>query len=208
MKTHLLSKSLRMVGATVAVAFSAFIINAQPPPANGGPGNPPPTNGNPPATSMNPFVGGVPAGPGPVIGISSPGSNNPAPAPEPAPAPAPAPAHPAPLWGSPWWNGWNTAGPTVVVSPSVNVTNFNNGNIRVLCCGYDAMGVWRTFPLYVNYQYNGVNYNVTVLNAWDPWTDQWNQGIDVQAFSTDYTLRGVNYNYYVVLSYGTFYFNL
>lgn len=122
------------------------------------------------------------------------------------PPPAPAPS-PAPMWGSPWWEGWNQS-PTVTVSPSVSLNNFNSGTIKVVACGYDAQGVWRVLPLYVQYNYNGVNYNVTVLNAWDPWTDMWNRGVDVQAFATDYTLKGVNYNYYVVLSYGTFYFNL
>ena len=74
--------------------------------------------------------------------------------------------------------------------------------------GYDAMGVWRVLPLVVSYQYNGVQYNVNVLNAWNPWTDQWDKGVDQQAFSTDYVLRNVTYDFYVPLSFGTFYFNL
>lgn len=121
--------------------------------------------------------------------------------------PIPQPGPPPSMWGSPWWNGWNTS-PSVVISPSITIDGTNSGNMKVIACGYDAQGVWRVLPLYVNYNYNGVNYNVTVLNAWDPWTDMWNKGVDVQAFATDYTLRGVNYNYYVVLSFGTFYFNL
>lgn len=144
-------------------------------------------------------------GPGPAPGFGmSPGM---APTPNGPGAPAPPPPSPAALWGSPWWNGWNQS-PTVTVSPSVTIDNLNSGRMKVIACGYDAQGVWRVLPLYVQYNYNGVNYNVTVLNAWDPWTDMWNNDVDVQAFITDYTLRGVNYNYYVVLSYGTFYFNL
>lgn len=115
--------------------------------------------------------------------------------------------NPAARWGSPWWNGWN-ATPTPTAGPSVTIDGLNSGKMNVVACGYDAEGVWRVLPLYIHYNFNGVNYDVTVINAWDPWTDMWNQGVDVQAFITDYTLRGINYNYYVVLSYGTFYFNL
>lgn len=124
------------------------------------------------------------------------------------PGPSPmSPPQPPSAWGSPWWNGWNPS-PTVVNSPSVNIGNLNNGRMKVIACGYDAMGVWRVLPLYVSYRYNGINYNVNVINAWDPWTDMWNRGVDVQAFSTNYVLKGVTYDYYVVLSFGTFYFNL
>lgn len=124
------------------------------------------------------------------------------------PPPPPQPAdNPAAVWGSPWWNGWNSS-PTPVESPSVSIDGLNNGKMNVIACGYDAQGIWRVLPLFVQYDYNGVNYAVTVINAWDPWTNMWNRGVDVQAFITDYTLRGVNYNYYVVLSFGTFYFNL
>lgn len=133
---------------------------------------------NPPF-QMNPMVGNAIGGPGPVIGISPAPSNSPMPESQPAPPPAPG-----------------------------NISNLNSGNMNVIACGYDAQGVWRVFPLYVQYDFNGVNYNVTVLNAWDPWTNMWNNDVDVQAFNTDYTLRGINYNFYVVLSYGTFYFNL
>lgn len=149
----------------------------------------------------------IPLGPGPVIStgnssLPAPGNSTPPTGPGPVMTPPPPSA-----WGSPWWNGWNPS-PTVVISPSVSTGNLNNGTMKVIACGYDAMGVWRVLPLYVSYNYNGINYNVNVINAWDPWTDMWNKGVDVQAFSTDYTLRGVNYNYYVVLSFGTFYFNL
>lgn len=121
-----------------------------------------------------------------------------------APAPPPSPSY----WGSPWYQGWNY-GPTVVVAPTVNNGNFTNqGTTKVIACGYDAMGVWRVLPLLVSYSWNGVQYDVYVLNAWNPWTNQWNKGVDVKAYNTDYTLRGTNYDYYVVLSFGTFYFNL
>lgn len=199
MNTNKIMKKLRFLSFIAGVTIGVSTISAQPAP------------GFPPGGGMQPMIGNAPAGPGPVIspGNSLPGpgtgSNlNPGPNPGPAPqAPPPAPS----VWGSPWWNGWNPS-PTVTVSPSVSVGNLNNGKIKVIACGYDAMGVWRVLPLYVSYNYNGINYNVTVLNAWDPWTDLWNRDVDVQAFSTNYTLRGVTYNYYVVLSFGTFYFNL
>lgn len=78
----------------------------------------------------------------------------------------------------------------------------------MMACGYDAMGVWRVLPLLVSYQYNGVQYNVTVINAWNPWVDQWDTNLNISAFNTNYILRGVTYDFYAVLSFGTFYFNL
>ena len=122
----------------------------------------------------------------------------------PGPSWSPGPGY----WGSPWYTGWGNS-PTIVVSPSINTGNFQNQGItKVVACGYDATGVWRVLPLVVSYQYNGVEYNVNVLNAWNPWTDQWDKGVDVQAFNTDYILRNVTYDFYAVLPYGTFYFNL
>lgn len=123
------------------------------------------------------------------------------------PAWNPGPPPPS-YWGSPWYTGYNPQ-PTIVVSPSVSIGNSTNqGTLKVIACGYDATGVWRVLPLYVSYQYDGVQYDVNVLNAWNPWTDQWDRGVDVQAFHTDYVLRNVTYGYYAVLSFGTFYFNL
>lgn len=140
--------------------------------------------------SFQPNIGGG-FGPGPVYGPSW----NPGP---------PPPTY----WGSPWYTGWNST-PSIVVSPSVSTGNFvNQGITRVIANGYDAMGVWRVLPLVVSYQYDGAQYDVTVLNAWNPWTDQWDKGLDVQAFNTNYILRNVTYDYYAVLSFGTFYFNL
>lgn len=118
----------------------------------------------------------------------------------------PGPPPPAPYWGSPWYDGWNYS-PNIVVSPSVS--NFQNqGTEKVIACGYDVTGVWRVIPLLVSYQYNGAQYSVNVLNAWNPWTRQWDKGVDEPAYNTDYWMRDVQYDFYTVLSTGTFYFNL
>ena len=102
-------------------------------------------------------------------------------------------------WGSPWGNpGGPLSGP--------NWTN--SGRMTVIGCGYDAQGIWRTVPLRVAYQYNGAQYNVTVLNAWNPWTDMWNMGVDQPAYNTSYYINGNTYNFYAPLSTGTYYFNL
>ncbi len=95
-------------------------------------------------------------------------------------------------WGSPWNPNWNV----------------DNGKATVVACGYDATGIWRIIPLNVIYNYNGVQYDVKVINAWDPWTRQWNADVDVTAVNTSYYLRGQNFDFYVVLSTGTYYFNL
>lgn len=119
---------------------------------------------------------------------------------------APAPGGMAPSnvgWGSPWGPGWAGGLP-----PVSSAAWQNNGVITVMACGYDAQGVWRVLPLRVAYSYNGIQYNVQVLNAWDPWTNMWNNGVDVPAVNTSYYLRGNTYNFYVVLSTGTYYFNL
>lgn len=118
------------------------------------------------------------------------------------------PAPPPSYWGSPWYNGWGNS-PSVVVSPSVSLGNFQNqGIIKVIANGYDATGVWRVLPMLVSYQWDGAQYDVNVLNAWNPWTDQWNRNLDIQAFNTNYILRNVTYDFYAVLPFGTFYFNL
>ena len=126
-----------------------------------------------------------------------------------APAPgAPAPPPPGyngpvggPMWGSPWNSGW---GGSVGYRPGWN----NNGYVTVTACGYDAQGIWRVIPLYVNYNYNGVQYNVTVVNAYNPWTDSWDDNVDMPAYNTSYYINGNNYNFYTPLSTGTYYFNL
>lgn len=109
-----------------------------------------------------------------------------------------------PGWGNNGmgWNpgpGWN--GP---MSPAF----VNQGTVNVIACGYDAQGVWRTLPLHVAYTYNGVDYDVTVLNAWNPLANTWNVGVDMPAYNTSYYMRGQTYNFYAPLSTGTYYFNL
>ncbi len=116
----------------------------------------------------------------------------------------PGPAAPS-NWGSPWNPG---PAPIIVNTPLSSPNWQNSGVTTVIACGYDSMGVWRTLPLRVSYSYNGIQYVVTVLNAWDPWTQSWNLGVDVPAVNTSYYLRGNNFNFYAVLSTGTYYFNL
>ena len=84
----------------------------------------------------------------------------------------------------------------------------NNGTLNVMATGYDSEGVLKQIPLVVSYSFNGINYNVTVLNAWNPYTETWNMGVDAPAFSTTYYMNGFTYNYYAPLALGTFYFNL
>lgn len=105
-----------------------------------------------------------------------------------------------PLQGPP--PGWN-------YNPQVPTPGWaNQGMIHVVACGYDARGVWRVLPLYVSYQWNGVQYSVTVMNAWNPWTQSWDNGVDMPAYNTSYYMRGINYNFYAPLTTGTYYFNL
>lgn len=85
---------------------------------------------------------------------------------------------------------------------------FNNGIAHVVGVGYDAQGVWETVPLIVQYQWDGAQYDLTVLDAWNPWTRAWDGRLDISAYQTQYSLRGVTYDWYVNLSTGTYYFNL
>lgn len=113
-----------------------------------------------------------------------------------------------PAWGSPWGGGWQ-ASPPVIVNPAPGLYGgMNNGICNVVGVGYDAQGVWRTVPMRVAYSWNGAQYNVQVLNAWNPWSDMWNRGVDAPAYNTTYYLRGGTYNFYVILPTGTYYFNL
>lgn len=162
---------------------------------------------------------GGPGGPGPVI--SAPGSpagiGQPAPPPPgptfgngPDPAPGsdvynPGPPVPQPPLAGP---GPAPLAPVVVGAPLSSPNWQNSGTTNVIACGYDAQGVWRTIPLRVSYNYNGAQYDVTVLSAWNPWTDSWNYGVDQPAFNTYYFLNGTYFNFYTNLSTGTFYFNL
>lgn len=108
---------------------------------------------------------------------------------------------------SPWYAGWDSS-PITSAGNSVSTNSRNQGVIKVIANGYDATGVWRVLPLVVSYKYNGVQYDVNVLNAWNPWTDQWDKGVDVPAYNTNFLLRNITYDFYAVLSFGTFYFNL
>lgn len=108
-------------------------------------------------------------------------------------------------WGSPWNNDWNNS-PTIIVNQTPSIPN--QGITKVVACGYDAQGIWRVLPLTVSFQYNGVDYDVYVINAWNPWTDQWDRGVDTPAYNTSYYLRGQEYDFYCILPTGTFYFNL
>lgn len=104
--------------------------------------------------------------------------------------------------GPPWNPGW------CPVNEYPGAEDVNQGNITVIGCGFDAMGVWQTVPMKVTYNYNGIRYDVVVNSAWNPWSKFWERGVDVPAVNTDWTMRGVTYKFYVVLSTGTFYFNL
>ena len=84
----------------------------------------------------------------------------------------------------------------------------NQGNLNVMATGYDSESVLVQIPLYVSYSFNGVQYDVTVLNSWNPYTQMWNDGVDTPAYNTNYYFNGFTYNYYVVLPSGTYYFNL
>ena len=174
--------------ATIIIPVAVMAQNSAPAPGSGGGFNPAPANGigwNPGGSSAPaPGSGGgfQPAGPGPGPG--------------------------GPAWGSPWGGGWQ-ASPSVVVNVNPGfVEGMNSGTCNVVGVGYDAQGVWRTIPMTVSYSWNGAQYNVTVLSAWNPWTDMWNRGIDDTAYNTSYFLNGETYNFYVPLSTGTFYFNL
>ena len=102
----------------------------------------------------------------------------------------------------PWNQGW--------VSINQNVANksLNNGEITTIACGYDAMGVWRTLAMRVAYSSNGMLYKTIVLSAWNPWTDEWERNLNVPAVNTNIDIKGAAYKFYVVLSTGTYYFNL
>lgn len=123
----------------------------------------------------------------------------------------PAPENPG-TWIPGFWNPSQSNAPMpntpIVASPQLVTGISNQGITKVVACGYDNEGIWRVLPLTVSYQYDGFQYNVNVLNAWNPWTNQWDRGVDEPAFNTFYLLRGIEYNFYTVLSTGTYYFNL
>lgn len=148
-------------------------------------------------------------------GATSAIAQNPFPAPPPAPGLAPsagpglAPAPGPGLAPSPGFGPGLAPGPApqIILHNGMPI-NANAGVETVIACGYDAQGVWQTIPLHVSYQWNGVNYNVMVLNAWNPLSQSWNIGVDQQAFNTSYFLNGNTYDFYAPLTTGTYYFNL
>lgn len=122
--------------------------------------------------------------------------------PGPPPAGAPVPPPPAPGSIPPGWGA-----PGYLVNPPT-ADWMNSGTLNVMATGYDTESVLVQIPLYVSYSFNGVNYEVTVLNSWNPYTQNWTIGVDIPANQTYYYFNGFNYNYYVNLPTGTFYFNL
>lgn len=128
--------------------------------------------------------------------------NGPLPPPPSQPLPQ-GPLPPAPNPQTP--PGWSARG-YLTVPPSADW--MNQGNINVMATGYDSEGVLMQIPLFVSYNYNGVNYNVMVLNSWNPYTQTWDNQVDIPANSTDYYFNGFKYNYFAALPVGNFYFNL
>lgn len=112
------------------------------------------------------------------------------------------------LWGSPWLNTDTIDRQISVKDTSMTPNRQNSGYTTVIACGYDAQGIWRTIPIHVRYRYNGIRYDVDAINAWNPWTDSWNCNVDTPAINTEYLLHGNEFSFYVVLSTGTYYFNL
>lgn len=102
----------------------------------------------------------------------------------------------------PWNQGW------VSMNDANANKNLNKGEATTLACGYDATGVWRTIAMRVAYSSNGILYKSIVLSAWNPWTDEWERNINVPAVNTDIDIKGTTFKFYVVLSTGTYYFNL
>lgn len=102
----------------------------------------------------------------------------------------------------PWNQGW------VSMNDANANKNLNKGEVTTLACGYDATGVWRTIAMRVAYSSNGILYKSIVLSAWNPWTDEWERNINVPAVNTDIDIKGTTFKFYVVLSTGTYYFNL
>ena len=178
-----LKKSIVILSAGLILPIVSLAQNSAPAPGSGGGFNPAPANG---------------------IGWN-PGGNS---APAPGSGGAFQPAGSGPAWGGPWGGGWQSSPSVIVNANPAFVNGMNTGVCNVVGVGYDAQGVWRTVPMTVSYNWNGAQYNVMVLNAWNPWTDMWDRGVDDQAYSTSYFMNGQTYDFYVPLSTGTFYFNL
>ena len=127
-----------------------------------------------------------------------------APIPPPPPAAQLPPSQPLPPPPPNTPPGWSAQG--YLTSPP-SAEWMNQGNLNVMATGYDTESVLVQIPLYVSYSFNGVNYDVTVINSWNPYSQMWNVGVDEPAYQTSYYFNGFNYNYYVNLPSGTFYFN-
>lgn len=147
-----------------------------------------------------------PTPPPPGLTPPPPGFNQTPPPPGPTPTPPPpgAPVPPPPGQPAPP-PGWGSPG-CLVTPPTADW--MNQGYMNVMATGYDTESVLVQIPLYVSYNFNGVNYDVTVINSWSPYTQTWNTNVDIPANQTDYYFNGFNYNFYVNLPSGTFYFNL
>lgn len=128
-------------------------------------------------------------GPPPPPGSIPPPPDTPAPPPPPAPAPP----------------GWGMQG---FLSTPPSSDWMNSGTVNVMATGYDNESVLVQIPLVVSYSFNGATYDVTVLNAWSPFTQTWNLGVDVPASPTDYFFNGFTYNFTATLPSGVYYFNL
>ena len=167
-----------VVPGVLALILGTGSINAQPTPPPFPVGSPIPPPQNPIASTPNSPIS---PGPAPISPAPPPGAQTP----------------PPPGWGGPGYLSSPPAGEWM-----------NQGYLNVMATGYDSESVLVQIPLYVSYSFNGANYDVTVINSWNPYTQTWNVGVDSPAYQTDYYFNGFNYNYYAVLPSGTYYFNL
>ena len=189
-------KTLSVLASFIIFGLSGVNLYAQAP-------LPPPSN--PMGTPQGNPAWMPPQGPGPVIlnpSQQNPNPNMPAPPPGNYPMPSPNPGAPTTPPPPPGW-----AAPGILANPPAP-GSMNQGTLNVMATGYDSEGVLQQIPLYISYYFNGVKYNVTVLNAWNPYTQMWNSDLDIPANTTSYFINGFTYNYYAVLPIGTFYFNL
>ncbi|MCH5224341.1 MAG: hypothetical protein J1D77_00025 [Muribaculaceae bacterium] len=172
------SRLRALFSAFALASIIGFSAFAQPLPPP--PGNPP----GPPPGILSPGEPVAPLPPAAPVGL------------QPPPPPPPSPQNVPPGWGAP---GFLAAPPAA---------GLNEGTLNVMATGYDSESVLVQIPLVVSYVYNGAQYQVTVLNSWNPYSQTWNIGVDTPAYNTSYYFNGFNYNFYAVLPSGTYYFNL